>query len=683
MSEHKIPNALIYESSPYLLQHAYNPVQWHAWNDETLAKAQKQNKLLLLSIGYATCHWCHVMERESFENQEVAQVMNKYFICIKVDREERPDVDQIYMDAVHLLTGSGGWPLHSIALPDGKPFWGGTYFSKENWVNILTEINRIWTSEPQIIVEYAENLTQGIRQKEMPPETKNPIHFDQITLQNVIQQWKTQFDSYWGGMNRTPKFPMPNNYYFLMRFAHQTKDAALATFIEFTLTKMAYGGIFDAINGGFARYSTDEKWHIPHFEKMLYDNAQLVSLYADAYLIYKKPLFKEVVDETLRFVQNELYDGETGGFYSALDADSENALGIKEEGAYYVWKEQELQTILGNDFEIFSQYYNINALGHWEHGNYVLLRMESDEDFILKNQLSKPELTEKKIVWKEKLRKHQSLRPRPLLDDKMLTSWNALICKGFTDAYRVFQKTEYLNIAERNMDFLLNKSKRTDGGLNRNYKNGISKINAYLEDYSTVIEALISLYEATFQEKYLLSAQHFTEYVLQHFADSDSEFFYFTSDEDTELIHRKIDFLDNVIASGNSIMAINLFKLGHLLENSSYIEKSKKMMESVFSGKVNYPTSFSNWLQLSMNFIFDFYEIAVSGTKAQEKNLELMRYYIPNKVTAGSCEESNIPLLQQRFNLEKTNIFVCANQTCFAPENDVYQAIQPILNTGN
>lgn len=678
MSEHKIPNALIHESSPYLLQHAYNPVQWYAWNAETLDKAQKQNKLLLLSIGYATCHWCHVMERESFENHEVAKVMNAHFICIKVDREERPDVDQIYMDAVHLLTGRGGWPLHSIALPDGKPFWGGTYFPKNNWINILIEINRIWTSEPQKIVEYAENLTHGIRQKELFPETGNPIQLNKMALQSIVQQWKTQFDSNWGGMNRAPKFPLPNNYYFLMRYAYQNRDSDLAKHIEFTLTKMAYGGLFDAINGGFARYSTDEKWHVPHFEKMLYDNGQLVSLFADAYLIYKNPLFKEVVFETLQFVQNELFDGETGGFYSALDADSENANGIKEEGAYYVWNESELKSILGNEFDLFSKYYNINALGHWEKGNYVLLRMESDEEFAQKNQVSQKNLTEKKQIWKEQLRKHQSLRPKPFLDDKMLTSWNALMCKGFIDAYRVFQREEYLKIAERNMDFLLQKLKRNDGGLNRNFKNGVSKINAYLEDYSTLIDTLITLYETTFQEKYLLEAQHITEYVLQHFSDSESDFFYFTSDEDTELIHRKIDFLDNVIASGNSIMAINLFKMGHLFENEYYTEKSKKMLANVFSTKINYPSSFSNWLQLSLNQLFPFYEIAITGKNALVFNKTLSQQFLPNIVKSGSQYESKLPLLQDRFDAEKTLIFVCEKNTCQLPETDVMKVIERI-----
>lgn len=676
MSEAKIPNALIHESSPYLLQHAYNPVQWHAWNAATLEKARQQNKLLLLSIGYATCHWCHVMEHQSFENHEVARVMNQHFICIKVDREERPDIDQIYMDAVHILTGRGGWPLHAIALPDGKPFWGGTYFPKDNWIKILTEINRIWTSESQKIYEYAENLTQGIRQREILPQTENTIGIDTNTIKNIVNQWKTQFDADWGGMNRAPKFPLPNNYYFLMRYAHQFQDTDLSKFVEFTLTKMAYGGIYDAINGGFSRYATDVKWHVPHFEKMLYDNAQLVSLYADAYTIYKNPLFEEVVAETLRFVQNELYDVETGGFYSALDADSENASGKKEEGAYYVWNEPELRSILESDFELFAQYYNINALGHWEHGNFVLLRMESDAEFADKNLLSLNQFIEKKENWKEKLRKQQSLRPRPFLDDKMLTSWNALMCKAFINAYTVFLKEDYLNMAQRNIDFLLQKLKRNDGGLNRNFKNNTSNINAYLEDYSTLIDSLIVLYETTFQEKYLQEAQHLTAYVLEHFSDSETELFFFTSDEDPALIHRKIDFLDNVIASGNSIMANNLFKLGHLLANTSYVEKSKKMLKSIFSAKINYPSSFSNWLQLSLNQLLPFYEIGITGKDTHQMNQVLGQHFFPNIVKSGTTVESHLPLLHNRFDSEKSLIFVCENNTCQLPETDIIKVIE-------
>ena len=366
--KHKFTNALVNETSPYLLQHAHNPVDWYPWNETTLTKAQKEDKLLLISIGYSACHWCHVMEHESFEDEEVAKIMNENFICIKVDREERPDVDQIYMTAVQLMKQRGGWPLNCIALPDGKPFWGGTYFRKDEWKKQILGLANAYQNDRKKVLDFAEKLSNGIRQVEMVVKNPNQADFSWKDVDNMVSPWSERFDNSEGGSNGAPKFPMPNAYNFLLRYAHLSDNKEVLEHIELTLNKMAFGGIYDQIGGGFARYSTDRSWKAPHFEKMLYDNGQLVSLYSEGYLKFKNSLYKDIVFESLEFVERELLD-ETGAFYSALDADSEG-----EEGKFYVWNETELKLFIREDFEIFKDYFNVNNKGLWEHGNYILLR---------------------------------------------------------------------------------------------------------------------------------------------------------------------------------------------------------------------------------------------------------------------------------------------------------------------
>ncbi|MBL4569218.1 MAG: thioredoxin domain-containing protein, partial [Flavobacteriaceae bacterium] len=476
MTTHKYTNNLIKETSPYLLQHAHNPVNWYAWNDETLALAKKENKLLLISIGYSSCHWCHVMEDESFENEEVAAIMNKYFINVKVDREERPDVDQVYMTAVQLMTGSGGWPLNCIALPDGRPIWGGTYFKKDDWLNNLNQIGELYLNTPEKIIEYAEKLTEGVQQSGLVTLNKNKPLFTKEYLKNTVQKWETYFDNNQGGLNRAPKFPMPNNYHFLLRYAFQNNDADLTKYVNTTLTKIAHGGIFDQVGGGFSRYSVDTKWHIPHFEKMLYDNGQLVSLFSDAYLISKNDLYKETVYKTLTFIERELLH-KNGGFYASLDADSLNEKEELEEGAFYVWTEAELKKHI-KDFDLFADYYNVNEFGFWEHEKYHLIRNTTDEKFADKHKLSINVLKEKVVDWNKTLLKERAKKSRPRLDDKILTSWNALMLKGYIDAYRVFDNPHFLEIAKKNALFLEKNMLKSDGSLFHNFKNGAAIISS-------------------------------------------------------------------------------------------------------------------------------------------------------------------------------------------------------------
>ncbi|WP_317044368.1 thioredoxin domain-containing protein [Confluentibacter citreus] len=672
---HPYTNDLIHETSPYLLQHAHNPVNWNAWNDKTLAKAKSEKKLILISVGYAACHWCHVMEHESFEDSLVAQVMNKDFINIKVDREERPDVDQIYMSAVQLMTGSGGWPLNVIALPDGRPVWGGTYFKKEQWIDILNQITKLYAENPDKLYEYADKLSQGIKSLDVVSlNTDEPV-FETAFINDALKNWSKNFDHTYGGLDQAPKFMMPSNYHFLLREAYQNNNKELQEYVNKTLTQIAYGGVYDHIGGGFSRYSVDEKWHVPHFEKMLYDNALLVSLYADAYLITKNPLYKNVITETLEYIKKDM-TANNGAFYSSLDADSNTPQGKLEEGAFYVWTPEELKTLLKDDFDLFSEYYNINDYGLWEHDNYVLIRKDDDVSIMKKYQLNEIQLAEKKNQWKTVLLTVRNKRDKPRLDDKTLTSWNALMLKGYVDAYRVLDDKSYLEAAEKNAKFIISNQLRKDGGLNHNYKDGKSTINGYLEDYSATIEAFIALYENTLNETYLTTARDLANYSFDHFFDENSKMFYFTSNSDASLVSRSIEYRDNVIPASNSIMAKNLFKLSHYFDNEHFSKTAMTMLNNVKPEMKEYPSGYSNWLDLMLNYAHPYYEVAIVGKDAKQKIAELNKHYVPNKLIAASTTENNLPLLESRYNPQETFIYVCVNKACKLPVKEVSKALE-------
>ncbi|PCH51888.1 MAG: thioredoxin domain-containing protein [Flavobacteriaceae bacterium] len=677
MPEHKYTNSLIKETSPYLLQHAHNPVNWYAWNKETLELAKKENKLLLISIGYSSCHWCHVMEHESFENDSVAAVMNKYFISVKVDREERPDIDQVYMNAVQLMTGRGGWPLNCIALPDGRPFWGGTYFPRDSWINALNQIAKLYAETPEKAIEYAEKLTEGVKKSDLVHFSKSKTEVTVSDLNSAVKNWKPTMDFDLGGRKGAPKFPMPNNYQFLLRYGIQAEDNEILNFVNTSLTNMVFGGIYDQIGGGFARYSTDQKWHIPHFEKMLYDNGQLVSLYAEAYQATKNKLYKNTVYHTLEFIERELTNNE-GAFYSSLDADSKNNEGKLEEGAYYVWTKKELKSILKDDFELFSVYYNVNNYGFWEHDNYVLTRKNNTPEILKNHKISIEALENKITFWQKTLLKERTKKESPRLDDKSLTSWNALMLKGYINAYRVFNDQHFLEVAIKNATFINSKQLQENGNLNHNYKNGKSTINGYLEDYATVVDAYILLYEATLNEKWLNTAKQLTDYTFDHFYDSEKTMFYFTSDEDANLITRKMEIEDNVIPASNSIMARNLFKLSHYYSNSYYLKVSKQMLSNIKDKAQQYGSGYSNWLQLMADYSGDYYEIAIAGKNAIDKLKEINTKYIPNKLIAGSIKKSNLPLMEGRFNESETLIYICVDGACQLPVSDTKKALNQI-----
>jgi uncharacterized protein YyaL (SSP411 family) len=682
MKNHQHTNQLIHETSPYLLQHAHNPVNWYAWNKETLDLAKKENKLILISIGYAACHWCHVMENESFEDEAVAQVMNDHYINIKIDREERPDIDQIYMTAIQIMTGAGGWPLNCVALPDGRPVWGGTYFPKKQWTTALSQIAKLHREDPDKVIEYATQLTEGVQKSGLISVNTAKLEFKKEDILIALEKWTESFDQTWGGNTGAPKFPMPNNLHFLLRHATQNKNSNLSKHVYNTLDKMALGGIFDQVGGGFARYSTDEKWHIPHFEKMLYDNAQLVSLYADAFLISQKEIYKETVYNTLDFIEKELTSTE-GAFYSALDADSNTLEGHLEEGTFYVWTKKELRDILGKDFELFANYYNINDFGYWEDEKYNLIRNTSDQDFADRHQLDLKTFKHKVSSWKKALFRQRSQREHPRLDNKTLTSWNALMLKGYIDAYRVFGDEKFLNIALKNAHFLKRNQLRSDGGLNHSYKNGKSTINGYLEDYSTVIDAYIALHQITMNEEWLQISKNLTDYCFVHFFDKTTNMFFFTSDQDEDLIARKTEIYDNVIPASNSIMARNLFALGNYFNNTTYTKTAQKMLHNVKKELQEYPSGHSNWLQLYSDISGAFFEVAILGTNARAHLNEIQQYYIPNKLIAASTTNSTLPLLKHRFQSNKTLIYVCVDGTCKQPVSDSKKAVSQMKETKN
>ena len=669
-------NELHLQTSPYLLQHANNPVHWKAWNTNSLAQANKENKLIIISIGYSACHWCHVMEHESFEDEDVAQTMNQHFINIKVDREERPDVDAVYMKAVQIMTGRGGWPMNVVALPNGKPIWGGTYFQKTEWIKSLEQLQELYQSNPEKILEYAEKLHQGIQAISSVDSDTSLEDFNNQSLEFLVTKWQKSFDWEFGGMARAPKFMMPTNYQFLLRYAYHTKNENLLEFVNLTLTKMAFGGLFDTIDGGFSRYAVDMKWHVPHFEKMLYDNGQLVSLYADAYKLTKNKFYKEVIEKTLNFVEKEWLTAE-GSFYSALDADSLNTENHLEEGAFYVWTKLELQSLLGNDFELFSQVFNINEFGFWEHENYVLIQNQSLAEIAVQNKISLPELENKKNSWEKILYTEREKRTKPRLDDKCLTSWNALMTNGFIDAYKALGNQHYLKIALNNADFILKNLWNSDGNLWHNYKNNKARINGYLEDYALVIDSFIALYEVTLDEKWLYNAKQLTDYTLDYFYEENASFFAFTSTLDDPLITTHFETEDNVIPASNSVMANNLFRLSIYFNNNHYEEITQKMLQIILP-KIDYPSAFSNWLNVFLNFSEQNSELAICGNEALGFVEKINQSYHPNSTIAGTQKPSRLPFLNERFSENETLFYLCQNKTCQLPSNDFQEIIKQI-----
>ena len=671
-NKHPYTNKLIDQSSPYLLQHAHNPVNWYPWGDEALAKAKTENKLLIISVGYAACHWCHVMEHESFEDTTVAKIMNDNFVSIKIDREERPDIDQIYMDACHLLNQRGGWPLNAIALPDGRPVYAGTYYPKEKWMQVLSYFTNLRQTDPQKLEDQATQITAGVQNIEKIELNPTPQEHTEADLNEVFEKWVDRIDMNKGGRKGQPKFPMPNNYLYLLRYHHLTDNQQALKGTLATLDNMAWGGIYDHLGGGFARYSTDALWKVPHFEKMTYDNGQLVSLYSEAYQLAKDPLYKQVVYETLEYTKREMTSPENG-FYSSLDADSEGV-----EGKFYVWDEAPIDSLLGEaDAKIFKDYYTVSRGTQWDHHN-ILYRTQATQTIAKKHRISEEELTMLIEKGKSILFKERAKRIRPGLDDKILTSWNALMLKGYVDAYRAFDEQEFLDIALKNADFLVKNAMQKDNRLNRNYKDGKSSINAFLDDYSLTIEAFIALYQATFDEKWLNKANDLMEYTLEHFHDEKSGMFFYTSDVDAPLIARKMEISDNVIPASNSSIARGLYYLGLYLYKDDYIARSKQMLNNVKEDVLKNGPFYSNWSILLYHFVKEPYEVAIVGEDYKATRKALDQHYLPNVLLMGGKNEGSLELLKNKMIDGQTTIYVCQNKACKLPVTDAAKALELI-----
>ena len=676
-------NRLIHEKSPYLLQHAYNPVDWYSWGREAFERAKKENKPIFLSIGYSTCHWCHVMAHESFEDEEVAELLNKYFICIKVDREERPDIDKIYMDVCQLMTGTGGWPLTIIMTPDKKPFFAGTYFPKKTKyrrVGLLELLNRIvliWNDQHEKIVETAESVIKILKSYDKP--SKDNIINESI-LHRAFNSLFNSFDEKYGGFGSAPKFPTPHILYFLLRYWRRYNNNYALYMVEKTLNSMRQGGIWDHLGYGFHRYSTDREWIVPHFEKMLYDQALIAIAYIEAFQITKNPEYEKTVREIFNYVNRELKSSE-GGFYSAEDADSEGV-----EGKYYLWTYDELKSILSDsDLNFIKKIYNIK-----ESGNYFDKVSEGKKGLnilYLKNPLPKlaenlnlnfGELTEKLEEIRKRLFNEREKRIKPNKDDKILTDWNALIIAALAKAAKVFDNNEFLSLAEKGASFIFNNLMTPDGHLLHRFKDGDAAIDGTLIDYSFLIWALIELYESSFNSKYLEYALNLNDILLEEFWDEKNGGFYFTLEND-DLIVRQKDLYDGAIPSGNSIAMLNLLKLSKVTMNEE-LELKAKQIPNISSSNINKsPIGFTQLLNAIDFALGPINEIVISSknnTLELQKFLKLIRgKFLPNKIILFNPTDEESPLIQkfapfikyQKSIDEKPTVYICSNYTCKAP----------------
>ncbi len=665
---HEYTNSLINSTSPYLLQHAHNPVNWEEWSKETLKKAEDEDKPIIVSIGYSSCHWCHVMEKESFEDTSVARLMNEYFINIKVDREERPDVDQIYMDAVHSMGVSGGWPLNVFLTPDQKPFYGGTYFPNEGWKNLLKNVAESFENNRDKIDESAESFTNSL-QLSVSQKYKLEVNNYKLSpeeIDSIYENLAKKFDKIDGGINKSPKFPMPSVWQFLATYYHSTKNEKAMDHLIFTLEKIASGGIYDHIGGGFSRYSTDEKWHIPHFEKMLYDNGQLLSLYANGYKISKNAKFKQVILETSNWLEREMLD-KSGGFYSALDADSEG-----EEGKFYVWDEKEIKRLAGDDYDLISSYYDVSKLGNWE-GKNVLRVVKSEEKLFRKHDISSEQFEEKIKSFKQRALTEREKRIRPGLDTKIIAGWNGLTLSGLCKSYQAINEQSLLILAEKNATFIKNKLIK-DGKLNRFPD---KEMEGFLEDYAAVIQGLIKYYETTFEWAYLELAQILLKRANDAFFDDTENLYFFTSDHSQNLIARKKELFDNVIPSSNSLMAWNLVHLGTHFYDEVLIEKGKSILAQVTQLVRQEPEYLSNWGLLALELSGSFAEIVIIGKDFKKLGKEINSHFIPGKVLTASKATKDAPLFKYKDAIGgKTTIYVCYDRACKRPVHTVQEAIE-------
>ena len=673
-------NRLLHSHSPYLLQHAHNPVDWYPWGPEALAKASLENKPILVSIGYSACHWCHVMEKESFEDAPTAAIMNANFVCIKIDREERPDLDNIYMDAVQAMGLQGGWPLNVFLMPNQKPFYGGTYFPNAKWKQLLTSIADAFVGHADQLAESAEGFGRGLSRKETDKYgiQAGEGELDADELVEVITKLTAQFDPEWGGMNRIPKFPMPAIWHFVLDYALLSSREDLRQAVFFTLQKMGMGGIYDHLRGGFARYSVDGEWFAPHFEKMGYDNGQLLELYAKAYQVSRDPFYLEKLRETKDWICTEMTQ-EEGGFHAAQDADSEGV-----EGKFYTWTYVELEALLGADLAWFADLYSLKPTGNWEDGVNILFQEDSYETVAQRQGIPLPTFLDKLADQKAKLLNIRNLRIYPGKDDKVLAGWNGLIDAGLIQGYLATGDEEFLTMALRNLDFVQVQLFR-EGTLYRSYKNGQAYTPAFLEDYAALIKASLMAYAASGLSRHLAFAQTLAEVVLARFYDAEDGYFYFSDPSAEKLIANKKELFDNVIPASNSILARSFHQLSLLTYEENYGKIAARMLGGMKELVLKDPGFLCNWANFYLESLVPTAEIAIVGTGAKQKALSLLADYLPNAVVAWSeSPTASVPLLAGKLGDAEGNalIYVCVNRSCRRPVATVEEAraLVPQLN---
>ncbi len=664
-------NKLVNEKSLYLKQHATNPVDWFPWSDEALETAKKSDKLLLISVGYSSCHWCHVMEEESFTDDEVANVMNGNFINIKVDREERPDLDEIYMKALVLMTGSGGWPMNIIALPDGTPIWGGTYVPKNQWIQVLNQVSGFYNTRKDDVLEYAKSVKEGVQKEGLVKAVpRDDVYNSELQIDLAEKAFKYA-DKVNGGIGSGQKFPLPSMLNFFMRYSNEYKSKEMKEFVFNSLIQISRGGINDRIDGGFHRYTVDSSWHIPHFEKMLYDNAQLLSVYSNGYKVFKEDRFLKELHNIYNFLDSKM-TGDNGLIFSSISADTNYSDGTKSEGDFYVWKEDELKNILKKDFEWVSEYYNINQKGYWEKDNYVFYQTVSDAEFASKLGISLAEFEKKLSKVNLSIRKEREKRVHPIIDNKIIFSWNALTIRGLVDSYKITKDQKFLTKA-----LVINNS-LVKNMINKNiiqHTNSSFSSVLFLEDYSYYIDALIGLYEVTFDQKFLNFADQLTVFTNEKFKELNG-FYRFSTNQQTLFADSLIDLADGVTPSANSVMNFNLFRLGHYYGNKEYLLQSKEMINNISDNLSDRVTDHLLWLNNSHNYSQKFYELAISGKNATSKANELMEKYLPNALIAASNTKSDLFLLKDRYFDDETYIYVCVDNTCKFPVTTAPEAIE-------
>ena len=669
-------NKLSNEKSLYLKQHSTNPVDWMPWNQTALKLASEQNKLLIISVGYSSCHWCHVMEEETFSDEEAAEIMNSKFINIKVDREERPDIDELYMKSLVLMTGSGGWPMNIIALPDGSPIWGGTYLPKENWITVLNQISDLYNERYDDVLEYSVKLKEGLSPKKIINyEIKESELFSQIRDASDFAYKSLDTDN--GGLKSNQKFHLPSLIDFFQKGSYHFKERKYLEFADLTLKNIAYGGINDHIDGGLHRYTVDSIWHIPHFEKMLYDNAQMLSVFSRAYKRNNDKVYKKLIDDIFDFLENNL-TVDNGLIFSSISAVTEIGKN-KIEGDYYVWDKDEIKDILQEDFDLFKEYFNLNQDGLWEKNKYVLKRINDDDFFTKKYNISSKKL--KSVISESitKLRKSKEKREKPIIDKKVLTAWNALTAIGMSNAFQSTGEKKFIEKAVGIVSAIEENLINNDLTVKRSLS--ISNENIlFLEDYSYLISAYLSLYQSTFNYDFIDKADALSKKAIAIFADKNSSFLKFSSDQSLLFSENLFVNQDGVVPSANSVMCKNLFLLSHHTGNRDFLNIGKSMLNEISNQLISNPLDYMNWLSVSLDYYDKFYEVVISGKKSIEMAKEINSIYLPNILIATSKKDSEKYLLKNRYIKGENLIYVCVNNTCKYPVNNVDAALKLITN---